>query len=201
MNVPRRLTDCCRSQLLVGRSPIVPPIPTPALLTRTSRPPKRSTCAATRSRQASSSRTSTDRVSASSSAPADSSRSTFLAASVNPYPSALRARAIARPMPDDPPVTRADFTVRFLWHGAVQVKSPPWRTTRARSLSPPLLLSPEQAAPLPQGASSFEGLDSDRAPDGAGPERRLRREVLGREARDAAARIRAGGVGRPARRA
>ena len=99
---------------VVDVSPIVPAIPTPAELTSTSSPAWPSRCAATSRAHSSSSRTSTANVVASSSCAAASSRSTFLAASVRAYPSSRSMRAIASPMPDEPPVTSALRTGRIL---------------------------------------------------------------------------------------
>src|SRR5487761_1538933 len=93
---PRRLTPSCKSRCLTGRSSTRPPTPIPAELTSTSSRPKRSRCSATSRAQSSVSPTSAATATAPSSAAA---ASTF----------SLRRdmRAIARPIPDDPPVTSA----------------------------------------------------------------------------------------------
>src|SRR5215212_2764942 len=110
MNSPRRLTPSWRSQCFVCWRSTFPPIPIPAELTRTASPPKRSRCSATSRRQSSSLETSAATASAPSSSAAASIRSRRREASVSSYPSSRSRRAIARPIPDDPPVTSAAFT-------------------------------------------------------------------------------------------
>src|SRR5438128_1773392 len=110
---PRRLTPSCRSRCLAGRSSTRPPMPTPAELTSTSRRPKRSRCSATSRAQSFSSATSAATAVAPSSAAAACTFSGRREASVSPKPSSRSMRAIARPIPDEPPVTSAALsTVR-----------------------------------------------------------------------------------------
>ena len=85
-------------------------MPMPAELTRTSIPPWCAAWAATTRTHSSGSPRLAGTASAPSSAPAASSGSGRRAASVSAYPSSRRARAMANPIPEDPPVTRADFT-------------------------------------------------------------------------------------------
>src|SRR5205823_3358237 len=90
-----------------------PPMPTPAELTSTSRRPKRSRCSATSRAQSFSSATSAATAVAPSSAAAACTFSGRREASVSPKPSSRSMRAIARPIPDEPPVTSAALsTVR-----------------------------------------------------------------------------------------
>src|SRR5438067_10400633 len=107
MNAPRRLTSSWRFQCLVDSSSIRPPMPTPAELTSTSRRPKRSRCSATSRTQSFSSATSAATAVAPSSAAAACTFSGRRDASVSPKPSSRSMRAIARPIPDEPPVTSA----------------------------------------------------------------------------------------------
>src|SRR5207342_3944863 len=73
------------------------------------------------------------------------------ATSVSSKPSARSARAIASPIPDDPPVTSADFTGRSIAEGKrVQ------RTKTASGEIHPLLLSPDDAAAAPSAAALRE---------------------------------------------
>src|SRR5437868_9162359 len=110
---PRRLPPGCRSRCLAGRSSTRPAMPTPAELTSTSSRPKRSRCSATSRAQSFSSATSAATAVAPSSAAAACTFSGRREASVSPKPSSRSMRAIARPIPDEPPVTSAALsTVR-----------------------------------------------------------------------------------------
>src|SRR6185369_10622828 len=84
-----------------------PPIPMPAELTSTSRRPNRSRCSATIRSHSSASETSAATAAAPSSAAAASMRSGRRETSVSSKPSSRSIRAIASPMPDEPPVTSA----------------------------------------------------------------------------------------------
>ena len=85
-------------------------IPIPAELTSRSRPPCRSTCSRTTRSQSSGFETSAAIAVASSSAAAASTFSAVRDASVSSNPSSRSIRAIASPMPDEPPVISADRT-------------------------------------------------------------------------------------------
>src|SRR5438067_1238577 len=104
---PRRLTSSCRSSCFRGRSSTRPPNPTPAELTSTSRRPNRSRCSATTFSQSSASATFAATAKAPSSDAAASTRSGRREASVRSKPSSRNIRAIASPIPDEPPVTSA----------------------------------------------------------------------------------------------
>src|SRR5206468_1618350 len=104
---PRRLTASWRSWCFAGRSSTRPPIPIPAELTSTSRRPNRSRCSTTTRAHASASATSAAIAAAPSSAAAASMRSARRETSVSSKPSSRSIRAIASPMPDEPPVTSA----------------------------------------------------------------------------------------------
>src|SRR5438477_7788876 len=90
-------------------------MPTPALLIRTSSPPKRATAASTARFTSACLRTSACSVStdpgpaASIAGRADDKCAAFLPVIATCAPSATSARAMARPMPRDPPVTNATF--------------------------------------------------------------------------------------------
>src|SRR3954451_23683909 len=108
----RRFVLSCRSTFFVVSSPTGSPIPTPALLTSTSRRPERSRCAATTRWTSSSSprlpaTACTSRPACSRPVAACSSFSGRRAASVTAWPSSPSSRAIASPMPLDAPVTIA----------------------------------------------------------------------------------------------
>ncbi len=103
----RRLTPSCRSQCFGARSPRLPPTPTPAEFTRTSSRPWVSACSRTSRSQSSSRATSTATAAASSSRAAASTFSRVREASVSASPSSRSMRAIASPIPDEPPVTSA----------------------------------------------------------------------------------------------
>ena len=111
---PRRLTACWRSQAFVVVSPIVPAMPTPAELTSTSRPPW-----ARRARRRAGCNRPRLETSACTIAASRPSRGGFEPVELPPGERqriALLASicAIARPIPDEPPVTRADGTPRSL---------------------------------------------------------------------------------------
>ena len=100
------------SIFFVGYPSIAPPRPTPALFTSTSIRPQRSRCSSTARTTSSSSvicaaTACTSIPSERRSAAAASSLSGRRAATVTPYPSSPSARAIAKPMPLEPPVTSA----------------------------------------------------------------------------------------------
>ena len=183
-NAPRRLTASCRSQCLVARSSILPPTPTPAELTRTSSDAKRSACAALTRAQSSSFETSAATASAPSSPAAAARRSAPLATSVRPYPSSCSAWAIARPMPDEPPVIRAagmDHPCKLEGSRAPAAKgtrgiregsSSP--LTKRRRDAPPLLLrnaSHRRQSVDEQGRQPYISLFSDGGGPGWAPRR------------------------------
>ena len=91
----------------------------PALLTRMSRPPSRSTASAAKPSQLAAS------VTSSSSATSVSSRSTRRAPPATRTPAAASAAAVARPMPDDAPVTIARLPARSRGVTRVTLSVPP----------------------------------------------------------------------------
>ena len=127
-----------------------------------------------------------------------SRRSTFRAASVSPYPSSRSMRAIARPIPDEPPVTSALGTRR-----SSHRRRPPGsgglrgarERGRGRSSRRPTCTRP--GCRTPSLHSRGDAADADEPREG----RRVRGEVLGRAARGAARRHRPRGRRGPARRA
>src|SRR3954471_23394312 len=111
---PRTLVDIIRRQSSVSAPTIVPSSITPALFTRTSRPPSSSRVRLTAARHCSSSVTSRSSCStvapSSRSLPASaSSRSRRRAPMATAAPAPASAIAGASPIPDDAPVTRATF--------------------------------------------------------------------------------------------
>jgi hypothetical protein len=100
----------------------------PALLTRTSRPPKTSTAWATAAAGASGSERSTGTCTRFVPTSASSSGVLLREATTTRAPSSCNVRAVARPMPLLPPVTRAILPVRFsstptrLGHGGHPVR-------------------------------------------------------------------------------
>ena len=104
---PRRLTPSWRSMCFACRVSAVPAMPMPAEFTSTSSPPKRSLCSRTTRIASSSLPTFAVTACAPSSAAAASTFACVREASVRSKPSSRSMRAIARPMPDEPPVTSA----------------------------------------------------------------------------------------------
>src|SRR5438270_3250825 len=94
-------------------------MPMPAEFTSTSSRPKRSRCSATSRAQASASPTSAAIAAAPSSSAAAFTFSGRRETSVSPYPSSRSARAIARPIPEEPPVTRAARSICVVYQEAM----------------------------------------------------------------------------------
>src|SRR5947209_8548734 len=114
---PSTLVETIRRQSSGSAPTIVPSSMTPALLTRTSRPPSSARVRATASRQACSSVTSRSRASTRAPSPVSfparaSRRSRRRASIATAAPASARARAVASPMPDDAPVTSATLPAR-----------------------------------------------------------------------------------------
>ena len=126
----RRFTSSWSAIRFVSCSANCPPMPMPAQLTRTSMPPYRSAWAATTRMHSSASPRFAGTASASSSSAASSSGSGRRAASVRSYPSCRSARARASPIPDDPPVTKADGTGGVSRSGLECALSPSGRPAR-----------------------------------------------------------------------
>ena len=110
-----------------------------------------------------------------SSAAAASSRSTFRAASVSPYPSSRSMRAIARPIPDEPPVTSALGTRRSSHRRkAARVRRPPRCTREGEGVVLSSATVYAVAARVLPVHSQGDAADADEPREG----RRVRREVL-----------------------
>src|SRR5438105_12017073 len=104
---PRKLTSSWRSRCFSSRSSTRPPMPMPAEFTSTSRRPNRSRCSVTIRSQSSASATFAATAAAPSSSAAASTGSGRRETRVSSKPSSRSIRAIASPMPDEPPVTSA----------------------------------------------------------------------------------------------
>jgi len=118
---PRAMTSCCRSQSCAVVSSNGLEIDSPALLTTRSIPPNASTVASTSAQMSSSDVTSARTEIATSSPPNPAATSRAVArlrsATTTQAPSAASRSAIARPMPEPAPVTRATRAASGLGRG------------------------------------------------------------------------------------
>ena len=139
--VPRRFTSSWRSMRFVSSSSTRPAIPTPAEFTSRSSRPCVSRCSSTRRRQSSSRATSAVTACAFSDAAAASTLARVRAARVRAKPSSRSIVAMASPIPEEPPVTRA---ARSMSHPRKSGRSLAPGAELRRGGTERLLLSPDR---------------------------------------------------------